>query len=342
MKNDKILNSSLEFWNLAKEYVHHYLPNIRKSSPNTVAAYRDSLNHYISYLEQQVKLLRKNISFADFDRDNLKNYMDWMLNERQLAPKTCNLRLTAIHSLLEYASNEHMELMSAYINVCSVKGVKTPSGPIEFFESSQMKALLASPDTSRKTERRNQMMLIMMYDLAVRVSELLDFMVGSVHLKSEIPYVTVYGKGRKYRNIPLMAKTQQHLVRYLNEFHDPQDKNSFLFYAKSHGEMHRLSSDTMEAMVKRYSSGCASGGMEMPPKPNCHMIRKTRAMDLYQSGVPLTHIQQLLGHEQLSTTSGFYAFATLETLAKSMIKANDGTTVKKWADAETLAKLYSL
>jgi len=342
MRNDKIINHSLAFWNMAKEYIHHYLPNIRKSSPNTVAAYRDSVNNYIGYLEQQLKPLRKNISFADFDRNNLKDYMDWMLNDRQLAPKTCNLRLTAIHSLLEYASSEHVELTAAYINACSIKGVKTPNGPIEFFESSQMKALLAAPDTSKKTERRNQMMLIMMYDLAARVSELLDLKVGSVHLKSEVPYVTVYGKGRKYRNIPLMAKTQQHLKRYLNEFHELHDKDSFLFYAKSHGESHRLSSDTMETMIKRYIAGCATAGMEMPPKPNCHMIRKTRAMDLYQNGVPLTHIQQLLGHEQLSTTSGFYAFATLETLAKSMINADDGKTIKKWASSEILAKLYSL
>ena len=107
-----------------------------------------------------------------------------------------------------------------YIKACSVNGVKTSNGPIEFFESSQMKALLTAPNTSMKTEYRGQMMLIMMYDLASRVSELLDLKVSSAHLRSEIPYVTVYGKGRKYRNIPIMVKTQQHLLRYLNKFHD--------------------------------------------------------------------------------------------------------------------------
>lgn len=340
--NDKILTNSLAFWNLAKEYIHHYLPNIRKASSNTVTAYRDSVNHYISYLEQQMKITRKNISFADFDRSKLKDYVDWMLNERLLAPKTCNLRLTAIHSLLEYASNEHMELTATYVNACSVKGIKTSSSLIEFFESSQMSALLAVPNTSKKIERRNQMMLIVMYDLAARVSELLDLKVGSIHLSAEIPYITVYGKGRKYRNIPLMTKTQQHLVRYLNEFHTQQDKGSFLFYAKSHGERHRLSSDTMETMLKRYTAKCASNGTIMPPKSYCHMIRKTRAMDLYQNGVPLTHIQQLLGHEQLSTTSGFYAFATLETLSKSIINADDGMSIKTWNTPENLASLYSL
>ena len=82
----------------------------------------------------------------------------------------------------------------------------------------------------------------------------------------------------------------------------------------------------------------------MPDKPHCHMIRKTRAMDLYKSGMPLAHIQQLLGHESMSTTSGFYAFATLETLAKSMNSANRGESDvgRKWNDKEILKKIYAL
>ena len=82
MKNDNPLNSSLFFWSTAREYLHHYLPDVRKTSANTVTAYRNSLNQYINYLEQQKKYLRKNISFADFSRNNLKEYMDWMLNDK--------------------------------------------------------------------------------------------------------------------------------------------------------------------------------------------------------------------------------------------------------------------
>ena len=341
MKKDN-LNSSLVFWDTAKEYIYHYLPDIRNASPNTVVAYQSCLNHYIDYLEQQKKCVRKNISFADFNRDSIKEYMAWMLNDRLLAPKTCNLRLTAIHSLLEYASNEYTELMSSYLSVCSVKSIKHSSKPIEFFEPMQMKVLLSAPDTTRKTERRNQMMLILLYDTATRVSELLNIKVSGLHLNSGIPYVTIYGKGRKYRNIPLMSKTKQHLERYLREFHNPSQSDAPLFYAVTHGERHHLSSDTMEVMLKRYVKECTSIGIEMPSKPHCHMIRKTRAMDLYQNEVPLTHIQQLLGHENLSTTSGFYAFATLETLAKSMEKVNGSPSAKKWNNKETLVKIYRL
>lgn len=74
------------------------------------------------------------------------------------------------------------------------------------------------------------------------------------------------------------------------------------------------------------------------------MIRKTRAMDLYKNDMPLAHIQQLLGDENMSTTSGVYAFATIETLSKSMTAANQENTGigKKWDDRNILNKIYSL
>lgn len=59
----------------------------------------------------------------------------------------------------------------------------------------------------------------------------------------------------------------------------------------------------------------------MPQEIHFHMLRKTRAMNLYQAGCPLSYIQQMLGHNNISTTSGFYAFATLNTLAKALEKA---------------------
>ncbi len=56
----------------------------------------------------------------------------------------------------------------------------------------------------------------------------------------------------------------------------------------------------------------------MPLDVHFHMLRKARAMSLYQEGYPLSYIQQMLGHKNVSTTSGFYAFVTLDTLAKAM------------------------
>lgn len=346
MKNKDVSKNSTIFWTTAKEFISHVLPNIRKVSVHTVSAYRDSLNQYIDYLEKQKMIKREKICFSDFDRSNLNDYMDWMLNERNYAKKTCNLRITSIHSLLEYASVEYStDLMSIYLEACTVRCIKVENKPIEYFEAVQMRALLAEPNTSNKTGRRNQMMLILYYDTAARISELLEITMADVHLNSEIPYITILGKGRKYRNIPLMNKTVAHLMRYIKEFHESKDNETSLFYAKTYGMKHHLSRDTVENMIKQYASACTAKGIEMPKDSHCHMIRKTRAMDLYKSGVPLPHIQQLLGHENMSTTTGFYAFATLDTLAKSLDVANKNTSnveEKKWNNKEVLKKIYSL
>lgn len=345
MKAEKGSRNSRSFWKISKNFVSHHLPDIRKCSPNTVTAYRNGINAYIDYLETEKHIHRQNVTFEDFGKKNLTDYLDWMLNERKYAEKTCNLKLTAIHSLLEFAANESSEnYMGIYLDSKVVKGLQVHTDQIEFFEDYQMKALLAAPDTKTKTGKRNQMMLILYYDTAVRIAELIEMEVNQLHLDSEVPYVTILGKGRKYRNIPLMEKTVKHLRLYLKEFHEDGRVDVPLFYAKSHGVIHHLSHDTVENMIKKYTRDCQEKGITMPAKPHCHMIRKTRAMNLYKNGIPLTHIQQMLGHENLSTTSGFYAFATLDTLAKSMKIANKETSSSgmKWNQEDVKKRIYSL
>ena len=329
MKNKKRkMKNSQQFWTLSKMFVSHQLPEIRKVSPNTVKAYRDSINGFIDYLESEKHVRRETMTFEDFNRTNIKDFLDWMLNVKKYSKKTCNLRITVIHSLLEFAAYEDSEnLMSIYLDACTIKGVKVSPGPIEYFEEYQMKALLAAPNPETRIGRRNQVMLILYYDTAARIAELLEIRLGQLHLDAETPYLTILGKGKKYRNIPLMDKTVRHLRIYIRDYHAEANPDRPLFYARTYGEIHPLSHDTVEKMIKSYSDQCSKAGTSMPEKPHCHMIRKTRAMDLYKNGMPLAHIQQLLGHENISTTSGFYAFATLESLASSMISANREETV---------------
>lgn len=330
------------FWNSASEFLNNELPRIRKKSPDTVEAYRRSLNGYIDFLEEEKSVSRKDVCYQDFNKNNLKDYLLYMKDLRKLSEKTCNLRMTAIRALLAYAAEESIDITTVYVNAKTIKGLPAPEKEIEYFENGQLKALLAAPPGDTKTGRRNRMILILGYDAGLRVSELAGLTVSALHLDAEVPYVTVLGKGSKYRNVPLMGKTIRHLKEYLKEFHPVPRMDMPLFYATTHGIRHHLSDDTMQNLLKKYADQCRDA-VVMPENIHFHMLRKTRAMDLYQAGCPLSYIQQLLGHENISTTSGFYAFATLKTLADSIEKANPSDPGEKnWKNETVLKQLYRL
>ena len=77
---------------------------------------------------------------------------------------------------------------------------------------------------------------------------------------------------------------------------------------------------------------------------HCHVMRKSRAMALYESGVPLPPIVQMLGYESMSTTSAFYSFATQDMMARAIADSapavvSEGTG---WAAEERKASLHGL
>ena len=343
-KNKPRIKSSAFFWETAEMFLNYELPAIRKKSPNTISSYRVSLNAYIDFLEDFKNNNRADVCFEDFNKDNLKDYLLWMDKSKKWKAKTCNLRMTAIRSLLSFASEESVDITSVFVASKNVKGIMVPATRIEYLENYQLAALLSAPNICEKKERRNQTMLIVSYNAALRISELISLKVGDFHFNAEIPYVSILGKGSKYRNMPLMNKTIIHLKKYLAEFHVDMDLCKPFFYVVTHGKMHSLSDDAAQNVLKKYVGRCRDKNVHMPEYIHFHMLRKTRAMDLYQSGCPLSYIQQMLGHESISTTSGFYAFATLDTLADALEKANPNSNdnEKIWKSEETIKKLYRL
>ena len=346
MKHSQKKDPVIYLWQQLRCYLQEYLPAVRNASPHTVSAYRDSLQRFIDFLTESKGISRDKMDYSVFSRQHMKEYLLWLHKEKALKPKTCNLRLTAIRSFLEYSAQEDLTLMSLFNKACSIKNLRVPVKSIEYLQKDEMKALLESVETKTKTGRRNRTILIFEYDTALRVGELVQVRLCDLHLNGNTPFLIVVGKGRIQRSIPLMEKTVAHLKLHYQEFHPGErlDCQRPLFYSLRDGEPHMLSTDSVEKLLKKYASVAQADCPGIPQDLSCHTIRKTRAMDLYQAGIPIAYVAQILGHQNVSTTTGFYAFATLETLRESFKLSTPAAYVEepKWNNQNVLEKLYSL
>ena len=187
--------------------------------------------------------------------------------------------------------------------------------------------------------------LVLMYDTAARCQEMLDLRIQDLVLHRTSPCVHFTGKGNKTRVVPILPKTAEHLRSYLKKFHPAENRkrDDYVFYAYG-GPQRPMSPDTVAAFVKKYGESARHVCTSIPERVHPHMLRHTRAMHLYQDGVPLAMVSEFLGHAQIETTK-IYAHADTEMKRKAIQQAanklNDTIPDALWNtdDEEMMLKL---
>ena len=137
--------------------------------------------------------------------------------------------MAAIRAYLWYAADDDISLQSVALTASHVPFLKVPKLTREVIQEDDLKALLSSPPNT-KIGRRDQMILILLYDSAIRVSELLSLDLSSVMLDAEIPYLRIYGKGNKERIVAISDTTVDHIRNHLKAYHPTNVSNSPFIY----------------------------------------------------------------------------------------------------------------
>jgi site-specific recombinase XerD len=286
----------------------------RNASPHTIAAYRDTIRLLLQFAAQRRGREPSMLDIAELDADTIAAFLDHLQNERGNSARTRNARLAAIHSLYRYAALRHPEHAQDIQRVLSIPPKRTDRALVTFLDQQEIDALLAAPDRTTWTGRRDHALLALAIQTGLRASELISLDVADVQLAGAA-HVTCEGKGRKQRVTPLTRTTTAVLRVWLAERAGHPDDPLF---PTIRGR--RLSRDALE---RRLALHIAHATIEQPTlkqkSVTLHTLRHTAAMQLLHAGIDSTVIALWLGHERVETTQ-IYLHADLALKEKALAR----------------------
>jgi len=232
-------------------------------------------------------------------------------------PGTRNQRLAALKSYLWFAADKDVTLQSIALEVSRVPQCKNPATEKHVLSGDALNAIF-SQTSSTRMGLRDRTFMILLYDSAVRLAEILNLRVKDICLNEGNPYIRVMGKGSKERVVAINIKTLQHVKQYLDIYRsmDNPDTN-LLFYTIIKGRGGKMSEGNVERFIQQYADKARKSCPDIPLHVYPHMLRRTRATNLYQNGVELALISRILGHAFLDTTR-IYAKPSLAMMREAM------------------------
>ncbi len=307
------------FFSKTKDFLDIFLLRQEQRSKDTIKAYRISLTEFFRYVTNQKHKKATNFKFSECTYEFVLEYSQYLQEVKNLANSTVNQRLAAIKSYLKYVSDGNIELMQIYLSVQKVPLLRIPKLQKPVMGKDELEAFFSEPKNTR-FGRRDRVILILLFDSAIRVSELTSIVLGDVSTDVKNASIMIHGKGRKMRSVLLNDKCVRQLKDYILHYHDRDaTPDTPLFYTVIHGIKNHMSQRNVERIVKKYGDLIRTTYPNLPKTIYPHLLRRTRANGLYRDGVPIEMISAILGHEKTETTK-IYASPSVEQLREAIAK----------------------
>lgn len=330
-----------EFAARLTDFFAHYLPSVRRLSTNTIRSYRDSFSLLLRFLRDDKGIAVENVSLDHLHAPTLLEWLDHLEAVRGCSPQSRNQRMAAIRAFLRYLAPQDPARVQQLHRVLAIPLPRPVRPQVCYLSPPLMSALLAEPDKSTAHGRRDAVLLTLLYDTAARSQEVVDLRAQDLRLDPPA-HVTLTGKGRKTRAVPLMQGTVAMLREHLRStgLDRPEAGQKPVFVGRHDGPLTRSG---LRSIVAKYAEAARSAHTTFPQRIGPHTLRHTKAMHMLQAGVSLLQIRDVLGHADIKTTE-IYARADLEMKRRALEKVASLTpTMPTWReDADLIDWLSGL
>lgn len=315
----------------AEHLLHH-----RSVSPQTVASYRDTFRLLLQFLQKEYHLEPASLRITNLDAPSILSFLDYLELKRKNSVRSRNLRLSAIRSFSRLVALREPSQVALVTRILAIPVKRCEHRLVGYLTRKEIDAILVAPDQSRWSGRRDHALLLTLYNSGARVSELINLDVSQIYFGAS-NYVTLLGKGRKQRTIPLWSNTARVLRKWFIEL---EKKSITKAFPNARGGP--ISRDgvnyILQLAVGRAAITCTS---LLTKTISPHTFRHSTAMHLLQAGVDMSVIALWLGHESIETTH-CYIEADLAMKERALEKTNAYTgRSPKFKPSDSLMKFLT-
>jgi integrase/recombinase XerC len=284
------LNSFLEYLQIEKNY-----------SKYTIVCYEQDINLFVEFLKEESIEGIQDVTYSDVRLFLTKLY------EKSDSKRSVARRISSLRSFYRFLLRENFVKENPFTLVSLPK--KEHKNP-NFLYKEEVERLFEVSDLTTPTGQRDQAILEMLYATGIRVGECARIHLSDIDFTVQI--ILIHGKGNKQRYVPFGSYAQKALETYIKDGRKellkkaPSDMNTKALFLNHRGGP--LTPRGIRLVIDRLMKKTSQ-----PTRVSPHTLRHTFATHLLNEGADLRTVQELLGHEHLSTTQ-IYTHVTKDRL----------------------------
>ena len=255
---------------------------------------RSQLNQFTRWCEERSLLTIQSVQSSHIEAYQRHLFHHRQSNGQALSRQTQHHRLVAVNTLFKWLLRE------SYIKKNPAEPIDLPrvekSLPKDILTPAEVANILDTMDLSGTTGLRDRAIIELMYSTGLRRAEIVSLNVSDLDFERGLLRVRK-GKGNKDRVVPVGSRAISWLEKYLEEVRPKwivEDEEKALFLSR---RGNRINVDWLSAIVKRIVDAA-----EVSKTGACHLFRHSMATSMLDNGADIRHIQEMLGHTDISST----------------------------------------